>query len=66
LFAVSQGFLDDISVNKVVEFERALHSYMHHHQADLIARITENPEYTEGVESGLRAALTTFKATHTW
>ncbi|CAK0751088.1 ATP synthase F1 complex subunit alpha [Gammaproteobacteria bacterium] len=66
LFSVSQGFLDDVPVKKVVEFERALHSYMHHYQADLLARINEKPEYTDDVESGLRAALTDFKATHAW
>ena len=66
LFSVSQGFLDDIPVKKVVDFERALHSYMHHDHADLLTRITEKPEYTDEVESGLRAALTAFKATHTW
>ncbi|CAK0746838.1 ATP synthase F1 complex subunit alpha [Gammaproteobacteria bacterium] len=66
LFSVSQGFLDDVPVKKVVDFERALHSYMHHHQSDLITRINEKPEYTEEVESGLRAALTDFKASQTW
>jgi F-type H+-transporting ATPase subunit alpha len=64
LFAVSQGFLDDVPVKKVVEFERALHSYMHHQQASLLALIKEKPEYTEEVESGLRVALTAFKASH--
>jgi F-type H+-transporting ATPase subunit alpha len=66
LFSVSQGFLDDIPVKKVVEFEHALHNYMHHHQTALIALINEKQEYTDEIESGLRTALTTFKATHTW
>jgi len=66
LFSVGQGFLDDVPVKKVVDFEHALLGYMHHDHADLIAHITEKPEYTSEVESGLRAALTAFKATRTW
>jgi len=28
LFAANKGFIDDVEVNQVVAFERALHSYM--------------------------------------
>ncbi|CAK0761595.1 ATP synthase F1 complex subunit alpha [Gammaproteobacteria bacterium] len=66
LFAVNQGFLDDVPVKKVVDFERALHGYMHHEHATLLNKITEKPEYTDEVEAGLRAALAAFKATNTW
>ena len=66
LFSVNQGFLDDVPVKKVVDFESALLAYMRHDHADLLARIAEKPEYTDEVESGLRAALAAFKATHTW
>jgi F-type H+-transporting ATPase subunit alpha len=66
LFSVNQGFLDDVPVKKVVDFERALHSYMHHYKAELVARINEVQEYTPEIESGLRAALTEFKATQSW
>lgn len=64
LFAVSQGFLDDIPVKNVVEFERALHPYMQTQYAALVARINEQPEYNSEVENDLRAALTAFKETH--
>jgi len=66
LFAVNQGFLDDVPVRKVVDFERALHGYMHHEHATLLNKISEKPEYTDEVEAGLRAALSAFKATNTW
>jgi len=66
LFSVNQGFLDDVPVKKVVDFERALHSYLHHYHADLLARITEKPEYTDEVENSLRTALTNFKSSQTW
>lgn len=66
LFAVSQGFVDGVPVKKVVDFEKALHSYMHHNHANLIAKINEKPEYNEEIEKELRNALTNFKSTQTW
>jgi F-type H+-transporting ATPase subunit alpha len=64
LFAVSQGFLDDVPVDNVVEFERAMHSYMHLQYTSLVDRINEKAEYNDEVESSLRAALTAFKTSH--
>jgi len=64
LFAVSQGFMDDVPVKNVVEFERTLHPYMHTQYADLMASINEKAEYNNEVENNLRAALTAFKVSH--
>ncbi|MDH5785251.1 MAG: F0F1 ATP synthase subunit alpha [Chromatiales bacterium] len=66
LFAANQGFLDDVEVSKVVAFESAMHSYMKSEQADLLARINETGDYNEEIESAMRAALESFKASGTW
>jgi len=66
LFAANQGFLDDVAVNKVVDFEAAMQSYMKSEQADLLAKIDETGDYNEEIESALRAALESFKASGTW
>jgi len=66
LFAINQGFLDDIPVKKVVDFEHAIHSYMHHNHPDLLGAILEKPEYTAELETELGNALTKFKSTQTW
>jgi F-type H+-transporting ATPase subunit alpha len=66
LFAANQGFLDDVAVNKVVDFEAAMQSYMKSEQADLLAKINETGDYNEEIESALRAALEKFKASSTW
>ena len=39
LFAAEKGFLNDVEINKVVDFEAALHAYMNHEQAELMATI---------------------------
>ena len=66
LFAVNEGFIDDVEIKKVVDFEAALLSYMRSSQADLLKQINDNPVYDDAVESGLRKAVEDFKATHTW
>jgi len=66
LFAVNEGYLDDVDVKKVVDFEHALHGYMHSSHAELLRSINEKPEYNKEVEAQLHAALKEFKANHTW
>ena len=66
LFAANQGFLDDVAVNKVVDFEGALQSFMKSEYADLMAKINETADYNGEIENALRAAVEKFKATSTW
>jgi len=66
LFAANQGYLDDVAVNKVVDFEGALQSYMKSEQAELMAKINETADYNSDIENALRAAVEKFKATSTW
>jgi len=66
LFAANQGFLDDVEVNKVVDFEAALQGYMKSEQADLMNKINESGDYNDEIENALRAALEKFKASNTW
>jgi F-type H+-transporting ATPase subunit alpha len=66
LFAANQGFLDDIEVSKVVDFEAAMQSYMKSEQADLMNQINESGDYNDNIESALRAALEKFKSSNTW
>jgi F-type H+-transporting ATPase subunit alpha len=66
LFAVNEGFLDDVDVTKVVDFEHALQTYMKSSQSALLDSINDNPEYNDQVEQGLRAAVEEFKSNHVW
>ena len=66
LFAVNEGFIDDVEVTKVVDFENALQTYMKSEQQALLDKINEAPEYNDEVEQGLRSALEDFKANHVW
>ncbi|WP_078121827.1 F0F1 ATP synthase subunit alpha [Thiosocius teredinicola] len=66
LFAANEGYLDDVDVNKVVDFEAALHSYMAAHQADLVAKVNAEGDWNDDLESAFHDALKDFKANNTW
>ena len=42
LFAVNQGFMDDVDVKKVLAFESGLHSYLKDKHAPMLATIEKN------------------------
>ena len=66
LYAANEGFLDDVEVKKVVDFENSLISYMNAEQADLLAKINEKGDYNNEIADALKAAIEKFKATQTW
>jgi len=66
LFAVNEGFIDDVPVNKVRAFEDALQSHMKSQHAALLEGINQKPEYNDDLAAQLRAAITDFKAHHTF
>ncbi|ESQ13430.1 MAG TPA: F0F1 ATP synthase subunit alpha [Chromatiaceae bacterium] len=66
LFAANEGYLDDVEVKKVVDFERALQGYMNSSQKELLDKIDAKGDYSEEIQQGLHAAIKDFKATNTW
>jgi F-type H+-transporting ATPase subunit alpha len=66
LFAADQGYLDDVEMDKVVDFEHALHSYMRANQAELLEKVNSTGDYNDEIEAAMRAAVEDFKATGTW
>ena len=66
LLAASKGFLDDVEVNKVVDFEAAMQAYLKSNEAELIAKINETGDYNDEIEAAMAAAIEKFKATSTW
>jgi F-type H+-transporting ATPase subunit alpha len=61
LFAVNEGFLDDVPANQVVAFEAALHAHAKSNAAELIDRINSSGDYDDDIASQLRALLGSFK-----
>ncbi|RKP58485.1 F0F1 ATP synthase subunit alpha [Pararobbsia silviterrae] len=61
LFAANNGYLDDLEVNKVLDFEKGLRDVLKSKHADLIGRIEDKKELTKEDEPLLAAAIGDFK-----
>ena len=66
LFAVDQGYLDDVEIKRVVDFEHALHGYMRTSKAALMDKINAESDYNDEIADSLRTAIEDFKANNTW
>jgi len=66
IYAANEGYLEDIELNKVLDFEAALLSFMHSEHADLMNQINESGDWNEDIEAQFKAALEKFKSTGSW
>jgi len=66
LFAVDKGYIDDVDVNKVVDFEKAMHDFMRSQYKDLLDNINDTGDYNDDIEASLAKAIEDFKAKGTW
>ncbi|MEW8584464.1 MAG: F0F1 ATP synthase subunit alpha, partial [Candidatus Thiodiazotropha sp.] len=66
LFAVNEGYIDEVEANKVVDFEDALQGYMKSSHKELLEKINEMGDYNSEIEQALHDALKDFKANHSW
>ncbi|OOZ40155.1 F0F1 ATP synthase subunit alpha [Solemya elarraichensis gill symbiont] len=66
LFAANEGYIDDVDVNKVVDFEAAMMGYMNSSQSELMSKINDTGDYNEEIEGAMHDALKAFKANSTW
>ncbi|HHX81877.1 MAG TPA: F0F1 ATP synthase subunit alpha, partial [Pseudomonadaceae bacterium] len=66
LYAANEGFLKEVPVNKIGDFESALLSYMNSSHGDLMKDINTNGKYSDEVAAAFKAALTSFVSTQTW
>ena len=66
LFAVENGYVDDIELEKIGDFEAALHSFMASSHGDLIDKVNSTGEFDDEIEAILKTAVDDFKANHSW
>ncbi|MGE6109283.1 F0F1 ATP synthase subunit alpha [Aeromonas sobria] len=66
LFAAEKGYLSDVEIAKIVDFEAALLSYANTQHGELMAEINAKADYNDDIVGKLTALLDTFKATQTW
>ena len=63
LYAVNEGYLDDVEVENVGSFEAALHAHAHANASGLMEKIeASDGSFDEDIQAALKALLDEFKA----
>jgi F-type H+-transporting ATPase subunit alpha len=66
LFSVNEGFLDDVDLKKIKDFEHALHSYVRDTHADVMQQVNENPVHSDALMAQFTQILEQFKKTQAY
>ena len=66
LYAVENGFIDDVELEKVGDFEEALLAFMNSDKKDLIQQINDSGDFNDDIEAAMKSAVEEFKKNHTW
>ena len=54
LFAVNEGYLDDVEVAKISDYESALHDYARSNESELLENINKTGDYNDDIEAALK------------
>ncbi|MDQ6802253.1 MAG: F0F1 ATP synthase subunit alpha [Acidobacteriota bacterium] len=61
VFAGTQGFLDNLQIDAIREFEAAMHQWLLDNRADLIERIEKASKFDDALSNDMKSAITEFK-----
>jgi len=64
LWAAQNGFVDDVPVDKIKDFQAKLTDYMSSRKTDLLARIAKEKVMSDALAANLKTAVTDFKQTY--
>ena len=65
-FLVEFGYLDDVALEKVNDFEKAFRSYLLDTHHDLLDKINAKPVFDDETKTAMVNVVKTFKETQTW
>ncbi len=63
IYAVNNGFLDKVELNKVVDFEAALQGFAHSAHQAVLDSVNANPKFSKENEAALKKVIEDFIAT---
>ena len=66
LFAAEHGYLDEVALEKVQDFEAALLAFMHSDHQDLLDTINAKGDYNDDIQAALKAAVSNFVEKGVW
>jgi F-type H+-transporting ATPase subunit alpha len=66
LFAADRGYMADVAVEKILDFEKALHGYLTSEKGDLEEKINSTGDWNDDIEAQFKSLVEDFKKTQTF
>ena len=66
IFAVNEGFLDDVAIDKIGAFEAGLHSHFANTNSELLKTVNASGDWDDDIAAAYRKGVEEFKATGSW
>ncbi len=66
LFAVNEGYLDDVAVGDIVAFEESMQAYVKSNHGDLVEEINRDKLWSDEIGGRLGAAIEDFRKNGSW
>lgn len=66
IYAVNEGYLDDVPVDKVLAFEEGLHAHFANTQGPLMEKINISSGWDNNIETAFKQHIEEFKTTGSW
>ncbi|QDH69014.1 F0F1 ATP synthase subunit alpha [Marilutibacter alkalisoli] len=66
IYAVNEGYLDDVVVNKIGAFEDGLHAHFANTQGELVDQVNSTGNWNDDIEAAFKKGIEEFKSTGTW
>ena len=66
LYAANEGYIEDVPVNKILDFEQDLLGYVNSEHGDWMRSITETGDYSDEIVDHMKSAIEAFKASHSY
>ena len=66
LFAADRGYMTDVEVEKILDFEEALHGYLSAEKSELEQQINSTGDWNDDIEGQFTALVEDFKKTQTF
>jgi F-type H+-transporting ATPase subunit alpha len=66
IYAVNEGYLDDVPLNKILPFEAGLHGHLSNTQGELEQKIITTGAWDKDIEGVFKQVISEFKTTGSW
>ena len=66
LYAANEGYLDDVDVTKIVDFEAGLHAHMRSNHQNILDQVNDTGDWNDDLQAAFKNAVEAYKANGSW